>query len=139
METVPYLKLGFACVYLFAAIAKLNSDYFNYQLSSNTVFTLKMIACPPFLGSEYGIKSDIVSDEMWIIGFKVGLVVLELIEFAIPLLFYIHLPSGIWMNYIFHVAVGMAAYDFSSVGMATLPFLLRLPPPQSPPSLRIPV
>ena len=101
-------------------------DYFNYQLSSNTVFTLKMLACPPFLGAEYGIKSDIISDELWVIGFKAGLVFLLIIEFAIPIFFYIHVPTGVWLNYIFHVFVGMAAYDFSSVGMATLPFLLSL-------------
>ena len=62
----------------------------------------------------FGINSDVLSDEFWIISFKVGLVVLEMFEFTIPMFFWIYTPIGIALNWIFHLAVGAIAYDFSA-------------------------
>ena len=38
----------------------------------------------------------------------------------------VHTPTGVVLNWLFHLGVGLIAYDFSSCGMATLPLLLNL-------------
>ena len=124
-QSVPYLRAAFGCVYLFAAIAKLNPDYFDYTVSSNTGFTLRVLANPPFLGLRYGVPGDLMPDAAWAAALTAGLWVLEAWAFAIPLFLWTHTPTGVALNWLFHLGVGAAAYDFSAAGMATLPLLLN--------------
>ena len=51
---------------------------------------------------------------MWIVSLKAGLVLLEIVEFGIPILFWLDPIMGVALNWIFHLAVGAAAYDFSA-------------------------
>ena len=117
-QCVPYLRAAFGCVYLFAAIAKLNPDYFDYTVSSNTAFTIFVLVF--YVGS-----SAPLPDAAWALALRCGMYVLEAWEFAIPLFLWTHTPTGVALNWLFHLGVGAAAYDFSAAGMATLPILLN--------------
>lgn len=55
---IPWMKFSFCSIYFAAAFAKLNTDYFDWRLSSNTAFTMQLLASPPFLGDRFGLHGD---------------------------------------------------------------------------------
>lgn len=126
-DAIPFIKVGFTLVYASAGFAKLNRDYFSYRTSSNTVFLVKLLSSPPFVGSRFGVSSDIMDDDAWIALFKAALVLLEIAELCIPILFWIGQPAlGAAVNWLFHLFVGAAAYNFSCSGTGSLPIVLPM-------------
>ena len=126
LQILPYFKLSFTFVYAAAGFAKLNTDFLNYRTSSNTIFLIKLLASPPFVGPP-GIPSSILSDAMWRLIFRAALVLLAVTELAIPIFFWMHMPCiGAAINWIFHLFVGAAAYNFSCSGTGALPFVLPM-------------
>ena len=125
LQCMPYFKLSFTFVYAAAAFAKLNWDFLNFRTSSNTVFLVKLLASPPFLGSDFGLHSKILPDGVWILLLCIALLLLETAEILIPVLFWINQPQlGAAVNWLFHLFVGAAAYNFSCSGTGSLPFVL---------------
>ena len=113
-------------MYASAAFAKLNSDFLDYRTSSNTVFLVKLLCSPPFLGPRFGVNSGILADAAWAALLRAALLLLELAELGIPILFWLGQPSlGAAMNWLFHLFVGMAAYNFSCSGTGSLPLVLQ--------------
>ena len=123
---LPWLKLGFASIYLAAAVAKLNVDYFDWRRSANTAFIVQFAADPPFLGARFAVSDAVMGDAAWRAFLTLALVALEVVEFAIPVLIYASPRVGVAVDWTFHLIVGMKAYDFSSIGMAILPLMLPL-------------
>ena len=123
---VPWLKLAFASVYLAAAVAKLNADYFDWRRSANTAFIVQFAADPPFFGPRFAVSEGIMRDGTWRHFLRIALLALEAVEFAIPVLIYASPRVGVAVDWTFHLIVGMKAFDFSSIGMAILPLMLPL-------------
>ena len=115
--SAPFVRFNFVWIYVFAAVAKLNVDFFNPRRSSNTVFVVLI------LGGA-GVSPDALSDASWLAAFRAGLLGLEVVEFGIPLLFYLGwVRSGVALNWAFHLALGVVAFDFSTATTVTLPLL----------------
>ena len=127
LQIIPFFKMSFTFVYAAAGFAKLNTDFLNFRTSSNTIFLVKLLASPPFLGPQYGIRPSILSDAVWRLVFRVALVLLEAAELGIPILFWTRMPHiGTAVNWLFHLFVGAAAYNFSCSGTGSLPFVLSM-------------
>ena len=69
--------------------------------SSNTVFMVLI------LGS-VGVQPRTLSDATWTLVFRINLVVLEIVECAIPILFCLGLPwCGVALDWGFHLGLGV--------------------------------
>eukprot|EP00942_MAST-04A_sp_MAST-4A-sp1_P000592 g592.t1 len=115
-----FVRPIFILLYFAAAFAKANKDYMDYRKSSNTVFTILILA-------ESGMDTDIVSDTTWKNILKMNLIVLAFIEWLIPGLFLFgYIKIGFIVNWLFHLALGIPAFDFSTAATSVLPYFLMM-------------
>ena len=116
--SAPYIRAQFGWLYLFAAFSKLNRDFLDPRRSSNTFFFVAILG-------GFGVPAETLSDDGWLRLLRVGLLGLETVEWAIPLLLMSQcVRLGLALDWGFHLALGLVAFDFSSAAMATLPLWL---------------
>lgn len=117
----PAAHAIFTTTYVFAGLAKLNSDYVDVRKSACTVFTL-------FVGEGFvphGLTRYVLTtlgDTLVLHLLHLMLILLELVELAIPLLL-----MGLTSRYTastvlwaFHLLLGSIAYDYSVISVASV-------------------
>lgn len=131
--SLPIARSIFFTTYCFAALAKLNRDYFKIRRSATTTFSLLVFqAYLPRCLQERLLAA--IGDVGVIRALRLGIVVLVIVEFLMPVGLIVSRATGwgdvlycsLTLVWYFHLALATVAYDYSTIAVASI--ALCVPP-----------